>query len=132
MSKPVIAVAPQDTIARAAALMREHDIGALAVVDGRRAVGIVTDRDLVTRVLPEFPAAGNPAVADAMSPDPIACHEEQTAEQAAAIMGDEQIRRLLVVDRAGQLVGIISVGDIAENVSEELAGQALGEITETR
>ncbi len=131
-SRPVICVAPQDRISRAAALMRDHDIGALAVVEQTRPVGIVTDRDIVVRALTRVALAPEHRIGDLMSPDPVVCFADQTIVEAAAIMGDSQIRRLLVVDRLGHLVGILSVGDIAENASEELAGQALGEITETR
>lgn len=132
LSRPVICVAPHDRISRAAALMRDHDIGALAVVERTRPVGIITDRDIVLRALTNLAVIREPRMGDLMSPDPVFCFADQTIVEAAAIMGDSQIRRLLVIDRSGHLSGILSVGDIAENASEELAGQALGEITETR
>ena len=62
----------------------------------------------------------------------ITCFADQDVAEAAALMGEERIRRLLVIDRSGVPVGILSLGDIAEHVSEELAGQALGEISEAR
>jgi len=132
LSRPVISVVPQDRISWAAALMQDHDIGALAVLDGTRPVGVVTDRDLVVRALTVQDDTRDHTVGDLMSRDPVFCYVDQTIAEAAAIMGDAQIRRLLILDRSGKLAGILSVGDIAENASEELAGQALGEITETR
>lgn len=132
LSRPVISVVPQDRISWAAALMQDHDIGALAVLDGTRPVGIVTDRDLVVRALTVQDDTRDHTVGDLMSRDPVFCYVDQTIAEAAAIMGDAQIRRLLILDRSEKLAGILSVGDIAENASEELAGQALGEITETR
>lgn len=132
LSRPVISVVPQDRISWAAALMQDHDIGALAVLDGTRPVGVVTDRDLVVRALTVQDDTRDHTVGDLMSRDPVFCYVDQTIAEAAAIMGDAQIRRLLILDRSEKLAGILSVGDIAENASEELAGQALGEITETR
>lgn len=130
MSKPVITISPQAAIAEAAALMRRHDIGALPVVAGGRLVGILTDRDIVLRALPVGGSAAT--VGAAMSPDPVTCRAEDDVDGAAVRMSDEQVRRLPVVDRSGRLVGLISLGDIAENVSEELAGQTLGEVCEAR
>lgn len=132
MSHPIVSVSPGDTIRRAAILMRSHDVGALPVIDRLEPVGIVTDRDLVVRALCGRPHEDAVTVGDVMSPGPVACDADQTVNEAAAIMGDEQIRRLLVTDRTGHPVGMLSVGDIAEHVSEELAGQALGEIVEAR
>lgn len=132
MSRPVVTVGPETTLQSAAALMRHHDIGALAVVDHGRPVGMVTDRDMVTLALAEPGDAGSRAVAAAMSPEPISCKDSQTITEAVAVMGDRQTERLLVLDAQDRLVGIISVGDIAVNASEVLAGQAIGEICEDR
>ena len=132
MSSPVVSATIHTTIRDAAAMMRRHDVGALPVLDGTGAVGIVTDRDLVTRVLSREGGAGQMQVAAAMTPGPVTCSADQDVAEAAAIMGDRQVRRLLVVDRSGEIVGLLSLGDIAENASEELAGQALGEISEGR
>ena len=132
MSRPVISVAPATSVRQAAMLMKHHAIGALPVTTGRRIVGIVTDRDIVTRILTKRSWTGDHPVADAMSPDPFTCLADQTVAEAAVLMGDAQIRRVPLVARSGDLVGILSIGDIAENVSEDLAGEALGEISEER
>lgn len=132
MSRPVFGVEPSSTIREAAALMRRHDVGALAVIDRGRPVGMVTDRDMVVAALADAGDAGARSVAEAMSPGPFACHDDQSIAEAAALMGDMQIERLLVLDRNGRLVGIVSVGDIAVKASEVLAGQAIGEICEDR
>lgn len=132
MSRPVHSVRPRTTIREAAGLMRKHDVGILAVEENGLPIGIVTDRDIVIRILPDWPDAGALPVSDAMSLAPISCFADQDVTLAAAIMGDEQIRRLPVLARSNRLVGMLSIGDIAEAVSEELAGQALGEICEGR
>lgn len=130
MSTPVITISPQGAIVEAAELMRRHDIGALPVVTGGRLVGILTDRDIVLRALPAAEAAAT--VGAAMSADPVTCRAEEDVIGAAVKMSDAQVRRLPVVDPSGRLVGLLSLGDIAENVSEELAGQTLGEVCEAR
>ncbi len=134
MSAPVIGATPETTTREAAERMRAHGIGALPVFRNDWPVGIVTDRDIVIRVLaaPTCDPGSQTRVEDIMSPDVITCFEDQDVTEAAAVMGERQVRRLLVVDRSGTPVGMLSVGDIAEHVSEELAGQVLGEIREIR
>lgn len=132
MSEPVISITPEDTIVKAVELMRRHAVGLLPVLDGRRPVGIITDRDVVVRAIDDPHDVKDRLVSDVMSPDPVSCRADQTVAEAAAVMGDEQVRRVLVLDKFKRLVGILSVGDIARDVSEELAGQALGEIVELR
>ena len=67
-----------------------------------------------------------------MTCDILTCFEDDEVSAVAAVMGERRVRRLPVIDRSGGSVGILSVCDIAEHVSEELAGQALGEISEAR
>jgi CBS domain-containing protein len=134
MSSPVVSVTASATILEAAQRMHAHDVGALPVFEDDRPIGLLTDRDIVMRALAaaEIIPGLEAVVEDIMSPDILACFEDQDVTEAAMLMGDRQIRRLLVIDRSGVPVGILSVGDIAENVSEELAGQVLGEISEER
>lgn len=132
MSSEVICATPDMTMRLAADLMRQHDIGALPVIEHDKIVGIVTDRDIVLRFVARKASLDEQVVGDVMSTDPISCYEDQSISQAAIAMGDAQVRRLLVLDRSEKLVGVLSIGDIAENFSEHLAGEALGEITETR
>lgn len=132
MSHPVVSVASEERITAAAELMKRNCIGALPILDQGQPVGIVTDRDIVIRFVAGRDHAVSRPVSDIMSRDPLSCLADQSVAEAAAIMGDEQVRRLLVLDDQGQLVGLITVGDIARDVSEEIAGQALGEIVEVR
>ncbi|MCC5959436.1 MAG: CBS domain-containing protein [Rhodobacteraceae bacterium] len=134
MSSPVISVTPATTIRMAAELMRDHSVGGLPVFQDDRLVGIITDRDIVVRALAAqgVPLGMSTEVAAIMSDRVITCFLDKDVEVAAGLMGEQQVRRLLVVNREGAPVGILSVGDIAEHVSEELAGQILGEISEAR
>jgi len=134
MSSPVISAAAETTIRDAAERMRRHGVGTLPVLQDQAPAGIVTDRDIVTRALGARGGALGPdtRVAAIMTRNVITCLPDGEVADAAALMGEEQLRRLLVVDRAGAALGLLSLGDIAEHVSEELAGQALGEISEAR
>ncbi len=132
MTIPAITGASDASIREIARLMRDHDIGLIPIVLDGSPVGVLTDRDIVTRILPVADVPAEITAAHAMSDHPVTCHMDQDVAEAASIMGDNQVRRLLVVDHDDRLVGILSLGDIAENVSEELAGQALGEVVELR
>lgn len=134
MSSSVISATPETTIRDAAERMRAHGVGALPVLQDGNPIGIVTDRDIVMRALAArgFALGPDTGIASIITRNVITCFDDQDASEAAALMGEERVRRLLVIDRSDAAVGILSVGDIAEHVSEELAGQALGEISEAR
>ncbi|WP_341864184.1 CBS domain-containing protein [Gymnodinialimonas sp. 57CJ19] len=128
MSAPVTTAGLDTSVRAAAALMRELGIGALPICDDTGPVGMVTDRDIVTRWATKV--ASDAPVAEIMTAGVVTCAPEQTVENAAHIMSDAQVRRLVVVAQSGKLVGIITLGDIARDASELLAGETLGEIVE--
>ena len=132
ITTPPVCVRPDTSVRDVAVLMKTHDIGVVPIVSESGLVGILTDRDLVLRLLTQTGGLSEVPVSEAMSSGLVTCFADQEVTEAAAIMGDNQVRRLPVLDRSGVLLGVLSVGDIAENVSEELAGQALGEIIEER
>lgn len=130
MRTPIMTVTPDTTVRAAAALMAELGLGVLPVCANGRPIGIVTDRDIVTRWVSTADADSD--IGQIMTPEIVTCRAEQTVEQAAYLMSDNQIRRLVVVGNSGEIAGIITLGDIANDASEELAGQTLGEIVEER
>ncbi len=130
MRRPVTVVGRTTAVRAVAALMKECDVGAVVVCEAGKAVGIVTDRDIVTRCFPNVPS--DEPIAAVMTPGVVTCGPDQTVREAANRMGELQIRRLVVVNAAGAVEGIISLGDIAKDADEELAGQTLGEVVETR
>lgn len=130
MRRPVTTITPETSVRAAAALMAELGLGVLPVCVHNRPVGIVTDRDVVTRWA--LNAAADITIGQIMTPNVVTCYTDQTVEQAAHLMSDTQIRRIVVVDRSGDIAGIITLGDIANDINEELAGQTLGEIVEER
>ena len=104
-------VSPSDSIQNAAAIMRDEDAGAVPVVDNGRAVGIVTDRDIVVRVVAEGGQLNRP-VRDIVSRSLVSATPDMSTREAADLMSEHQIRRLPVVEN-DRLVGIVSIGDLA-------------------
>jgi CBS domain-containing protein len=121
MTREPATVHDDDTVARAAQLMREQHTGDVAVVeDGGRLVGVVTDRDIAVRIVAEERPAST-RVADAASHDDLAVISPQaTLDQAVSVMRDRAVRRLPVVED-GRLVGMVSIGDLAIERDERSA-----------
>jgi CBS domain-containing protein len=117
--RQVITVHPEETVEAAAQRMRDQDVGALVVVEGKRPVGIVTDRDLVTRVLAADAPAKLTTVCAVMTPRPICISESAPLEGAMANLRFYRIRRLVVVNEAQEVVGILSLDDVLELLAEE-------------
>ncbi|QYX58674.1 CBS domain-containing protein [Roseovarius sp. SCSIO 43702] len=130
MRKPVTVITPDTPVQAAAALMAKLEVGALPICENGRLVGIVTDRDIVVRWA--MKVVCDRPVSEIMTPRVATCLADQTVEQAAYLMSDLQVRRLVVLNGEEEVVGMLTVGDIANDVSEELAGQTLGEIVEAR
>ena len=115
-------VSPQETVTEAAQRMGERGVGTLVVLDeGKRPLGLVTDRDLVVRVLAAGRDAGATPVGEIMTRAPKVVHEESAIEDALALMRAGSFRRLPVVDREGRLAGIVSVDDVLALLAEEFA-----------
>ena len=130
MTRGVRTLAPYETIAAAAKAMEELDVGAIPVCEGERLLGVVTDRDLVIRgVAQERPVDATP-LSDVMTADPTCCYEDQTVEEAAEQMREQQIRRLPIIDRQNQLVGMLSLGDLAVKAGEDAAAETLEQVSE--
>ncbi len=112
MTRNVQVVRPDESLQRAAQVMDELNVGSLPVCDRTGLVGMITDRDITVRAM----AAGLPAhtqVSDVMTDHARWCTSEQTVQEAMQQMADVQIRRLPVVDSEHQVVGIVSLGDLA-------------------
>jgi len=132
MSTPIEEIMDNDTVIRAARKMRDIDVGVLPVKsEGNVLVGILTDRDIVIRGLAEELDPEKTPVSDIMTSGVISCPAEQTAEDAATVMTDAKVRRLVVVDEQDNVVGIISLGDVAvKGTGRETAGAAIDKISQ--
>lgn len=123
---PVVVVAETDTLVlRAAQLMRQHHVGAIVVVEntetGSRPVGIVTDRDLVLGVMAEGLDPAVFTVGDVMSAELATVRDDATLAAAMQLLAERCVRRLVVVDAEGRLVGILTLEDMLATVSEGMA-----------
>lgn len=129
MSRDVRTLPPTSTIADAAKVMDELNVGVIPVCEGDTLLGMVTDRDIVVRAVAQG-LGGDTPLSRVMSTDVRTARESDDLETVLAEMATSQIRRLPVVDASDALVGIISIGDIAlKGQDEEDVGQSLGEIS---
>lgn len=114
----------------AARIMADFNVGAVPVVSGERVVGILTDRDMVLRVIAPGHSIAQTTCGDCMSQPVTTATPDMDVDQAAELMASQQIRRLPVV-QDDRLIGIVALGDLAtvQNAADE-AGQALAEISE--
>lgn len=113
MRRKLAAVSPAHTIKSTADIMRSSDVGILPVLDGSRMVGIITDRDIVLRVVSEGKSATDCKVGDVMTEEIHYCLDDDDVDDVAKRLGDLRIRRMPVLDRSNRPVGIISLDDIA-------------------
>lgn len=125
LTRNVERIPPDTTIRDAAARMRDCDVGALPIFEGDRLVGMVTDRDIATRAIADGRNPSKSKVRDIMSSGIVYCFEDQDVREAAKLMREKQVRRLVVLNRDKRLVGIVSLGDLATSADEELSGSAL-------
>ena len=131
MTRAVECIRPEASLQEAAAKMKSLDVGPLPVCDNDRLVGMVTDRDITVRATAEGDAPTDVRVRDIMTPEVIYCFEDALVEDAALLMQEKQVRRLLVLNRDQRLVGIVSLGDLAvETRDEQLAGNTLEAVSE--
>jgi CBS domain-containing protein len=131
MTPNVEVVSPGDKLEHAAGKMAALDIGPLPVCEGKRVVGMITDRDITVRATAAGCDPKTTLVGDAMSQDIISCYEDQDVQEAAKLMQEKQIRRLLVLNRANELVGIVSLGDLATEAGDQgQPGEVLKKVSE--
>lgn len=131
MTSEVQTVTMDDNVYEVAVKMKDHHIGAVPVVRGDHAIGIITDRDIVIRGIAQK-KTGSATVQEVMTTDLVTVTPDTSTEEAADLMAQRQIRRLLVVEN-GNLVGIVALKDLTDQQStSHLANQAIQEISESK
>jgi predicted transcriptional regulator len=131
MTGGVAVIHPDSTLDEAAAAMKRLDIGLLPVCDGNQLVGILTDRDITVRSVAQSEDPTSHQVRDIMTPDAVTCFEDQDVADAARLMQEKQIRRVLVLNRDDRLVGVVSLADLAaETGNEQLAVETLERVSD--
>jgi CBS domain-containing protein len=114
MTRDVQVVRPDDTVQKAAQCMKELDIGAVPVCDGRKLLGMITDRDIAVRTSAAGLSPTTTRVSDAMTTKDLRwCTEDQDVDEVLHGMGENQVRRMPVINAKKELVGIVSVSDLA-------------------
>ena len=128
MTRGIEGIQSSDSIMRAAIRMKDLDIGALAVFESNRLMGIITDRDIVIRVVAKSLNPASTYIGDIMSKNPKICRESTTLDDAVRIMENNKVRRLLVENDNGQITGILTIGDIAVRGDEDLVSEVIREV----
>jgi CBS domain-containing protein len=129
MTSSPTTVEPTTTAQEAARTMKSEDVGSLPIVEGDKLVGVITDRDLAIRIIAEAKGIDTP-VAEIASKDVVTIDPQQSLEEAARLMANNQVRRLPVVEEDGKLVGILAQADIAQAGHDSLTGETVQRISQ--
>jgi CBS domain-containing protein len=134
MAKSPAVCTPDEGLGAVARMMVEHDCGAIPVVESRdtpRPVGVLTDRDIVVRVLAEGRNPLDATAGDAMTAAAVTVKPDTSLDECARVMAEHQIRRVVVVDAtSGAVIGLVSQADLALNAPADTAGEVVKEISE--
>jgi len=122
--RQVFIAGAKDSVYVASQLMRGYSVGNVVVTEGSRPVGILTDRDIVVRVVAEKKDPDKTLVGDVMSAPLITIKESAGVGDGIRLMRGRGVRRLPVVDKDGQLAGIVSVDDLMDLLAEEMSALA--------
>lgn len=130
MTKDVKVCAPHDSVTAAARIMREINCGSVPVCEGKKVVGMITDRDIVLNCVADGKDTNNIHCHDCMTKDVITCSPDTDVHECARMMASHQVRRIPVVQN-GEMMGICAIGDLATiNIHVNEAGEALSQISE--
>ena len=127
MTKQVVYLPAETTLDEAARVMKESDIGDVVVTDGATLAGMLTDRDIVVRAVAERADPARTTIGQITTREVVMIEQSSTASEAAALMRERNIRRVLVCDNDRKLVGIVSLGDLAMQLDPN---SALSDISE--
>lgn len=124
-------VSEKDSLRDVARIMKDQDTGVVPVVDGRRIIGLITDRDIVVRGLAEGKNLESVRVNEIMTKSIRSVREDASVNEVLEMMGNAEIRRMPVVNGNDELVGIVSIGDIAAQGNQDgKVGRAVENISE--
>lgn len=124
-------VTEKDSIRDVARIMKSQDTGVVPVVEGKRIIGLITDRDIVVRGLAEGKNLENAQVNELMTRGVRSVREDATVNEAIELMGSSEIRRVPVVNSSDEIVGIVSLGDIAsQGTNDGKVGRVVEDISE--
>ena|SRR6476661_4373558 len=128
MTSDVKTATSSQSLADAARLMKQENVGSLPVVDGDRLVGVMTDRDIVVRGIAAGSDPQTITVGDIATRDIVTVRPDDDLDDALRLMAQHQVRRLLVVEE-GKLVGVVATADVAHEANEKAVGHVVEEIS---
>jgi CBS domain-containing protein len=117
------------SVAYAAKMMRDEDVGLAPIVEGDRLIGMLTDRDIAIRVVAEGRDPGQVTVREVASKQVVTIDPQQELDEALRIMAKHQVRRLAVVEEDGKLVGVVAQADVAREGDDAQTGELVEEIS---
>lgn len=133
MTKSPAVCDPETRLTDVARMMVEHDCGAVPVVTSQSSptpVGIITDRDIIVRIVAEGRSPAEHVAGDAMSKSVATVHGSDSLQTALQVMQDNQVRRVPVINEQGHVIGILAQADIALNASSDQTAEVLREVSE--
>ena len=133
MTPDPVAVTKTDKVSEIAQKMQSADVGLIPVVDNlysNKVVGVVTDRDLAMRVIAAGLDSNATTAEEVMTANPICCQADETVVDLTNLMANHQIRRVLVVDEFGRMIGIIAQADLARQLDAQSTGKVVEEISQ--
>lgn len=122
-------VSPSTTLKDAAAIMAEKNIGFLLIGSDDQLKGTLTDRDIVLRAVAQGKNLESTTVGDVLTGEILYCKDDQDVDQVAKNMSEKQVRRMPVVDESKRLVGVVSIGDMAQALNKDEVGRILEAVT---
>ena len=117
------------SVAYAAKMMRDEDVGIAPIVEGERLVGVLTDRDIAVRVVAEGRDPEQVKVTEVASRDVVTLDPQQDLDEALRLMARHQVRRLPVVEEDGRLVGVVAQADVAQAGDDRKTGEVVEQIS---
>jgi CBS domain-containing protein len=129
MTSKLCAIDTEKSVAHAAKMLRDEDVGLAPIVEGDRLIGTLTDRDIAIRVVAEGRDPESTMVREVASTDLVTVDPQQDLGEALRLMAEHQVRRLPVVEDDGRLVGIVAQADIARQRDDATTGEVVEQIS---
>jgi CBS domain-containing protein len=129
MTSKLCSIDTDKSVAYAAKMMRDEDVGIAPIVEGDRLVGVLTDRDIAVRVVAEGRDPEQIKVTEVASRDVVTLDPQQDLDEALRLMARHQVRRLPVVEEDGRLVGVVAQADVAQHADEQQTGEVVEQIS---
>jgi CBS domain-containing protein len=130
MAQNVETVGPDLALKECAEKMKRRNVGVLPVVEGKKPIGVITDRDITLRAVAEGADVNKTKAREVMTREPYFVYEDQTINEACELMEKNKIRRLIVLNREGALAGVLTLNDVTVKAKEtKRSAQVLRNIT---